>query len=451
MVIRTKRGLDLPIGGTPRQQIEQAPSVSRIAVVGADYPGLRPALQVQVGDRVQAGQVLFTDRKTAGVQYTAPAAGTVLAIERGEKRRFLSLVIELGGDEHIQFTAHGSDLSRLTRSTVVDQLVQSGGWTALRTRPFSKVPDPDSAPHSIFVTAMDTNPLAADPEVIIAEQPEAFIAGLHALTTLSDGPCYLCTAPSNSIPGADVPGVEQHTFSGPHPSGLAGTHIHFLDPVSSDRTVWYIHYQDVIAIGNLMHTGRIDSQRVISLAGPLLSDPRLVRVTQGSEVGPLLEGELTESLDETDYRIVSGSLLSGRTARAPLDFLGRYHSQISVLREGGEREFLGWQRPGWNRFSIKRAFAAALSKRREFDFTTTSHGSERAMVPIGCYEKVMPLDILPTFLLRALIVGDTQQAQLLGCLELDEEDIALCTFVCPGKHEFGPILRDNLTRIEKEG
>jgi Na+-transporting NADH:ubiquinone oxidoreductase subunit A len=269
------------------------------------------------------------------------------------------------------------------------------------------------------------------------------------VTQLSEGTVFLCCAAGAEIPGGDVPGVTAETFSGPHPAGCPGTHIHFLDPVSASKTVWFIGYQDVIAFGHLMRTGRIDVDRVVSLAGPAVKEPRLVR----TRLGACIDSLLTDQLHEGENRTVSGSVLSGRLSSPPLNFLGRYHQQVSVLAEGRKREFMGWALPGLNKFSATRSFASFWmgGNKRSLALDTSTGGSKRAMVPIGVYEKVMPLDILPTQLLRAIIVGDTEEAQALGCLELDEEDIALCTFVCPSKYDYGPILRETLTTIELEG
>ncbi len=232
-----------------------------------------------------------------------------------------------------------------------------------------------------------------------------------------------------------------------HPAGNAGTHIHHLDPVSATKTVWTISYQDVIAIGLLFTTGVLSTERVISLAGPQVREPRLVRTRLGASLDEINAGQLKDG----ENRVVSGSVFGGRTASGPFAFLGRYHNQISVLAEGRDRPFLHYLRAGFNNFSSLSIYVSSFFKGKTYDFNTTTNGSERAMVPIGAYERIMPLDILPTQLLRSLIVGDTDTAQKLGCLELDEEDLALCTFVCPGKYEYGPILRNNLTRIEKEG
>jgi Na+-transporting NADH:ubiquinone oxidoreductase subunit A len=442
---RVSKGLDLPIEGDPEQKISDGQPVRSVAVVGPDYVGMKPTMKVGEGDRVKAGDLLFLDKKIPGVQYTAPASGTVRAINRGERRVFQSLVIDVDGDEFVEFTKH-SDLLALDKQTVREQLIDSGLWTALRERPYSKVANPAEEPSSIFVQAIDTNPHAPDPAVILDSQNRFFEYGLQVVSKLNDGSVYLCQPTGVVMPGGDIPGVTKEVFDGPHPAGLPGTHIHMLDPVSTNKRVWYINYQDVIAIGHLFATGRLNSDRIVSLAGPQVTNPRLVRTRVGASLQDLTAGELAEG----DNRLISGSVLSGRHAVDNFGYLGRYHLQVSAIAEASEREFLGWQKPGFNKFSIKRVFASALSNRK-FSFTTDTGGSKRAMVPIGMFEAVMPLDIIPTFLLRALITGDTDQAQKLGCLELDEEDLALCTFVCPGKVEYGSLLRQRLTEIEKEG
>ncbi|ASP39352.1 NADH:ubiquinone reductase (Na(+)-transporting) subunit A [Bacterioplanes sanyensis] len=444
-MINIKKGLDLPITGSPEQAIYDGPAISEVAVVGPDYVGMKPTMEVQVGDRVKKGQVLFTDKKTEGVQYTAPASGVIQAVNRGERRRFLSVVIGCEGDEEITFESYSAEqLDTLSAEQVVDNLVKSGAWTALRTRPFSRVPAIDSRPQAIFVNAMDTNPLAADPAVVIAEQQQAFKHGLTLLKKLTDGALYVCKAPGADIPNAGVEQTEE--FAGPHPAGLPGTHIHFLHPVNENRIVWTVGYQDVIAIGHLFTSGKIYSQRVVALAGPQVKKPRLLRVPFGASLEQLTAGEL----EEGENRIISGSVFGGRTAAGAEAFLGRFHDQVAVLREGRDRPMFHYFRAGNERFSVMPIYISKLMNKL-FPFSTSTNGSERAMVPVGAYERIMPLDMLPTQLLRALIVEDMETAIALGALELDEEDLALCSFVCPGKYEYGPILRRNLTRIEAEG
>ncbi|MCK9238058.1 MAG: Na(+)-translocating NADH-quinone reductase subunit A [Thiopseudomonas sp.] len=445
-MIKIKRGLDLPMVGAPERRIEAAQKVRNVAVIGFDYNGMKPTMQVQEGDRVKLGQVLFSDKKTPGVNFTSPGAGVVKAVNRGERRVFQSVVIELDGDEQETFAQYSVEqLASLEEQQIRDNLQQSGLWTALRTRPYSKVPAVDSTPSSIFVTAIDTHPLAADPALVIAEYAQDFEHGLQVLSKLAK--VFLCKADGVTLAGEAVSNVQTESFAGIHPAGLPGTHIHYLDPVSATRTVWHIGYQDVIAIGKLFTTGQIWVERIISLAGPSVKQPRLVRTRLGANLSELTAGELVEG----ENRRISGSVFGGRTGRGSCDFLGRYHVQVSCLAEGRDRELFHYIRPGVNKHSVLNIFISKLSAGKKFAFNTSSNGSPRAMVPLGNYEMVMPLDILPTQLLRALIVGDTEVAQKLGCLELDEEDLALCTYVCAGKYEYGPILRDNLTRIELEG
>ncbi|MEK9711783.1 MAG: Na(+)-translocating NADH-quinone reductase subunit A [Thalassolituus sp.] len=444
-MINIKKGLDLPITGNPEQAISDGQKVTQVALIGPDYVGMKPTMAVQEGDRVKKGQVVFTDKKTEGVQYTAPASGVVKAVNRGERRVFLSLVIEIDGNEEETFTSYSADqLGALSAEDVEKNLVASGLWTTIRTRPFSKVPAVGTRPQAVFINAMDTNPLAADPQVVISADAEAFKQGVTVLSRLSEGKTFVCKAAGASIPTAGVEQTEE--FAGPHPAGLTGTHIHFLHPVSGSRTVWSVGYQDVIAIGKLFTTGKLSTDRVIALAGPQVNKPRLVRTQVGASLTELTKGELKTG----ENRVISGSVFGGRTASGELGFLGRYHNQISVLEEGRDRPMLHYLRPGFDRFSVMPIYITKLMNKL-FDFTTTTNGSERAMVPVGAYERIMPLDILPTQLLRALIVEDMESAVALGGLELDEEDLALCSFVCPGKYEYGPILRKNLTTIEAEG
>ncbi|MCS2163973.1 Na(+)-translocating NADH-quinone reductase subunit A [Scandinavium sp. H11S7] len=447
-MIKITKGLNLPIAGAPSQHIAESAAVSRVAVLGEEYIGMRPSMAVQEGSRVLKGQVLFEDKKNPGVRFTAPASGVISAIHRGERRVLQSVVIDIDGDDAVSFPQFEvADLATLGRETVQQQLLESGLWTSLRTRPFSKIPAPGSAPVAIFVTAIDTNPLAADPQPVIFAHREAFNAGLTVLSRLTDGKLHVCQASGGKLGGHTVGQVTFNEFSGPHPAGLPGTHIHFLEPVSLNKQVWHLNYQDVIAIGKLFIEGELWSERVISLAGPQVNTPRLVKTLLGASLDQLLAGELAEG----ENRVISGSVLSGTHAQGPYAFLGRYHLQVSVVKEGREKELFGWVMPGKDKFSITRTTLGHFLKRKLFDFSTDTNGGERAMVPIGNYERVMPLDILPTHLLRDLLAGDTDSAQALGCLELDEEDLALCTYVCPAKYEYGPVLRDVLTRIEQEG
>jgi len=462
---KIKLGLDLPITGEPRQEIHEGRAVGSVAVLAADYIGMRPAMAVKVGDVVKRGQLLFEDRKTPGVRFTAPGAGTVAAVNRGARRALQSVVIELTDaesagesrdDEMQSFEAHtGKHPAKLGRDEIVALLVESGMWTALRTRPFSRTPSPTAdAPHSLFVTASDTHPLSPDVDVVMAGRAEDFHRGLDAVAKLTEGKTYLCKMAGTAVEAGDAKGVTVEEFSGPHPAGTVGVHIHTLDPVFRKKTVWHVGYQDVVAIGELFRTGTLPVERTISLGGPLIDRPRLVRTRLGASIDELTAGrELLKP--EGDSRILSGSILHGRDAQGELHgYLGRYHQQVSALAEPHEREFMRMVMPGFGVYSTVRAFVGTILHQvapRKFAMDASANGSHRAMVPIGMYERVIPIDVMATHLLRALLVHDTVFAEKLGALELDEEDLALCSFVCPCKNDYTTALRDTLTIIEKEG
>ena len=446
--IRVRRGLDLPVEGAPRQEIGESPAIRHVGIVGRDYPGMKLGPVVDVGDRVALGEPVLRDRADARIVCTAPAAGVVTAIHRGERRVLQSLVIRVEGDAEVTFDPYRrGELAGIGRETITSQLCEAGLWPALRARPYNRVAVPGTVPFAITVTAMDTNPLAPDPMLAIGQAPEDFRDGVLLLSQLTDGMVYVCAAPGSPVPVPDTPHIIEADFAGPHPAGLPGTHIHMLCPAGQHRTVWHVGYQDVIAIGRLFTTGRLPVERLVSLGGPMLRDPRVVRTRAGASLEELLAGDLASG----DLRLISGSLFGGAAVTDWGAYLGRYDNQVTVLPEGREREFLGWIVPGSAKFSVSNAFLSAVRRRLPFRFTTNQNGSPRAMVPIGIYEKVMPLDILPTPLLRALLVRDIESSIALGALELAEEDLALCSFVCPSKHDFGPVLRSVLDQIHKEG
>jgi len=459
-----EKGLDLPLPGKPTQVVRGTSPCTRVALMADDYPGMKPGMHVVEGQTVKRGQLLFEDRKQPGVRHTAPAAGRVIGIHRGEKRALQAVVIDLsdgerrgapGDDEFERFAAFsGANPDSLARDRIRALLAESGLWTAIRQRPFGRVPSPDGDADALFITAIDTHPHAPLPEVALAGKLEDFRLGTRLVAKLIDGPTYLCVEEHSELGDGAPKGVQVERFAGPHPAGTVGLHIHTLRPVNRNRKVWHLGYQDVAAIGHLFRTGRLDVSRVISIAGAPVSDPRLEISRIGACVSEIVAADVARARngEAKEIRAISGSVLAGkRTHGDVFDFLGRYERQVSLLPEDREQVFMGWLSPGPNLFSTTRIYLSSLFRPAKFKFTTTTNGSQRAMVPIGLYEKVMPLDILPTFLLRSLIVGDLETAERLGVLELEEEDLALCTFVCPGKTNYGPILRRNLETLEKEG
>lgn len=453
MLIKTKKGLDLPISGKPEQRVEDARAVRHVALIGVDHVDLKPTMHVAEGDKVKLGQTLFEHKKLPGVVFTAPGAGEVVAIHRGARRMLQSVVIRLDEtEEAVGFAAYPAEqLGSLSADQVRENLLSSGLWTALKTRPFGKIPDPATRPASIFVTAIDTNPLSADPQIVINADVQAFNNGLTVLGHLTDGPLWVCKSATARLDSVSAGGkMRLVSFDGPHPAGLPSTHIHHLDPVNAAKTVWHLNYQDVIAIGKLFTTGKLPTERIVSVAGPRAKNPRLLRTRLGASLDELLEGEI---VDGGNVRVVSGSVWSGRRVTGWSAYLGRHHLQVSLLQEGTPREFMGWLNPaGSNKFSLLNVMLSSFSgSGREYDFTSSQNGSPRALVPITTFDNIVPMDILVTPLLRYLLVSDTDMAQKMGCLELDEEDMALCSFVCVGKHDYAPVLRQNLSLIEREG
>ncbi len=440
--ITLTKGLDVPIGGQPRQSIEAGPAVSSVAVLGRDYHGLKPTMAVQQGDRVIAGQVLFTDKRNPGVQFTAPGAGTVSAINRGARRVLQSVVINLDdSNEARSFDAVDPTDGDAVRALLID----SGLWTAMRSRPYSKVPAVDAQAAAIFVTAIDTRPLAQEPGVVLADHQSAFENGLRALSALAPV-VHVCVGSGTTVPSPAVDNVHYHHFAGPHPAGLAGTHIHHLHPVTQQSQVWSVGYQDVVAIGKLVDSGELFLERVVALAGPKVKEPRLLRTRMGASTEDLV----ADQLEGGPVRVLSGSVLDGFNAQGSSAWLGRYSQQVVALADGRPRQFMHWVNPllkGW--YSSLPVFFKGGGE--TLSFNTSQNGSRRAMVPIGNYERVVPQDVLITQLLRALLVRDTDEAQKLGALDFDEEDLALCTFVCHSKYEYGEALRESLDIIEKDG
>lgn len=418
--IRIRQGLDIELAGKPRQAVREAGTVMSVAVSGHDFPNVRPDFAVRPGDRVRAGQTVFVDRRRPRIAFAAPAAGVVTAIERGQRRSLDSLIIRREGDAAESFAVPSGPLSA---QGLRDLLLQSGLWPSFLTRPFGRIPDPGAVPDAIFVSAIDTNPLSADPRVAIGQHKEKFRRGLAALPLLTAGLVHVCRAPGPPLVEGDAARIEEVVVSGRHPAGLAGTHIHHLAPVANGRTVWQIGYQHVIAIGHLLETGHVPAERIVAVAGTGVRDPSLLRLPPGASLDEALDGELNEG----PVRIICGPALSGREA----GYLGHYHNQVTVIARDGERS----------------APRGPLSRLGGF----FAGIPDRAIVPREAFERVMPLGILPVPLLRALAIGDVETARDLGCLELLEEDLALLSHVCATGTDYGALLRDVLDQIEAEG
>ncbi len=407
---RIRRGLDIPLAGAPVQTVSDGRPIASVAVRGRDLRGLRPRVRVEVGQSVRLGDVLLEDRAQPALVATSPGAGVVRAVHRGDRRALGAVVVALEGDAEVTFpSTPRAALATLPREEVVERLLASGLFLALRTRPFDRIPDPTSVPRALFVTATASDPLCARPDVVVAEDPAAFADGLAVVGRLTPGPVFLCRAPDAVLPEGDPARVTVATFEGPHPSGLVGTHIHCLAPVRADVTVWHVGAQDVAAIGALFTTGRLRTSRIVALGGPRVRSPRLVRTRFGASLDDLLRDEV----EDGPRRTVSGSVLSGDEVTGPTAHLGRYHAQVAVLAPAA--------RPPADR---------------------------PVMLPLPRYARVVPLDLPVVPLLRALLVGDVAQADALGARELHEDDLALCAYVCPARIGYGPRLRATLDALE---
>lgn len=428
--IRIRRGYDLPISGAAGTRIERGAAGRRVAVLGSDYPGIRPSLNVAEGDPVSLGDPLFADRKRDAIRFCAPGSGRVSAILRGRRRALLAVVIDLEDSATTRrVDVPAGRIDGLAPDVVRDSLLRYGLWPALRARPYGGIPDADAQAHALFVTAIDTEPLAPEPALVIAAAADAFGAGLRVLARLHTGPLYLCTSPRFDI---DLPPLDklQHVrFAGPHPAGLAGTHIHRLAPASEQRPAWHIGYQDVIAIGRLFGDGMLDVSRTVAVAGPAVSRPGLVRTRLGAELDPLVRDRGLGA----DARVISGSALAGREWTPEQPFLGCYHRQISVLVEAIPRDERR-ERPGEG-FSLTSPLARWLLRRpRRLD--TRRVGRPAGLVPFEVYERVFPFDLPVIPLLRSLLAGDAEKAIELGALELEAEDFGLLSAVCPARYDY---------------
>ena len=434
-MIKISKGLDLPISGTPDPVISDTPKVTTVSLLGNDFTGMKPTMLVKSGDIVKRGTKIFEDKKNPGVFFTSPAGGVVKEISRGDRRKFLSIDIEIADNEdHVEFD---------TNENIRNLLINSGLWNAFRSRPFNRTPSIDSSPNAIFINACDTNPLAVDPYFIIKEDLKYFNIGIKALYENFSCPIHCCY--QNADFDLSVEGINYHQFSGPHPSGLTSTHINKIYPVNLKRIAWTIGYQDVISIGYLLEHNFLRTHKLIALAGPSVFNPSLIKARISGNIDELTAGKL-----ETGSRVISGSVLYGHASEGVMNYLGFYDSLISAIPDQANDIFLNWLMPGSKLHSKLNVFISSFLKPSNFIFNTSVNGGDRAIVPVGSYDEVLPMDILVPQLLKALVVGDREQAVDLGMLELAPEDLAVCSYICPSKYDYCSILANNLNELYLE-
>lgn len=446
-VIKLKKGLDIKLNGEAEKVVQPAGKITSCALKPTDFRALTPRLAVKVGDEVKAGDVLFTDKMHPEIKFTAPVSGTIEAINRGERRKLLEVVIK--ADAEIQYRDFGkSEVSTLNREEIINRLLDSGVWPVIRQRPYDIIANPMTTPKAIFVSAFDSAPLAPDYDVVLNGQEKNLQTGFDCLKKLCNKNINLnlrADTPSTSV-FTKLKNVDIHYFSGPHPAGNAGIQIHHLNPLNKGEQVWVVNIQDVAIIGRLFNEGRFDARKIIVLCGSEVNKPQYYRSLLGASIADITAGKLK---NQTEQRIISGNVLTGTRVEAN-GYLGFYANQVTVIPEGNHYEFLGWATPGFGKFSASKLFPSFLCPRKRYTLDTNYHGERRAFVVSGQYEKVFPMDIYPVYLLKACLAQDIDRMEQLGIYEVVPEDMALCEFVCTSKTPVQKILSNGIELMMKE-
>ena len=445
-VYKIRKGLNISLAGTAEKFFGKVTPSELYAVKPGDFHGLVPKLEVQEGSEVKAGTTLFVDKNQPDIRFTSPVSGKVAAINRGERRAILEVVIRADSTQEYEPFKVGSPLS-LSHEEIVNNLLMSGLWPAIKQRPYNIVASPKDTPKSIFISAFDTAPLAPDYDFVVLGAEADFQAGVNVLSRLTTGKVHVNV--SNEYPASpaytQVHNAQTNYFRGPHPAGNVGVQIQRIDPVNKGEIIWVVSPQDVIAMGRLFIKGVYDASRIIALTGSGVLKPRYYRIISGASIKSLTEGNLLNS----EHRYISGNPLTGMRVLLS-GFLGYYDSQLTVIPEGDHFEFLGWALPGFNKYSFSRSFWSWLMPDRKYTLDTNMHGGQRAFVMTGLYEKVFPFNIYPMQLLKAILAEDIDQMEKLGIYEVAEEDFALCEFICPSKTEMQSLVRKGLDLMKQE-
>ncbi|MCE7923806.1 MAG: Na(+)-translocating NADH-quinone reductase subunit A [Haliscomenobacteraceae bacterium CHB4] len=442
-----RKGYDIKLQGAAEKSVTDIPISDVIAVKPPDFPAVTPKLLVETGDEVLAGQPLFFDKNRPNLRIASPVSGEVAEVVRGEKRRIMEVRIipDKGGMRYVEFPK--DDPAALSREVIIERLLESGCWNYIRQRPYTLIANPEDTPKAIFVSCFDSAPLAPDLDFVKDFEPENLQAGIAVLAKLSADKVHLGLKPGQ--PEGDFPGthvVNHHYFKGPHPSGNVGIQIHHIDPIRKGEAVWYVHLQDLLMIGRLFREGRYRADRLLALTGSCVTWPHYLRAITGQRMSDLVGGRLKSG----HCRVIQGNVLTGKTSSAD-DFLSFYENQITAIPEGDQPEFLGWLLPGFEKLSLSRTYFSWLFPSRTYDLDTNMHGEERAFVMTGQYDKVLPMNVYPVFLLKAILARDIERMEALGIYEIAEEDFALCEFVCTSKIDVQKIVAEGLEYIRLEG
>lgn len=449
MMIFIKNGALLPLGKDPEQAIYEIPPIQEFGIQMEDYNNFPTKPLIKEGDFVARGEPLCSHSKYPEILITSPRAGKVEKIlyDQNLSLSSISLRASNGKDESINFPEYSDqDLKTLSQFEIKKLILESGLWPAFRTRPFSHIPSPKKSPRSIFITATPCYPGPIRPDLIIKEREKDFLTGLGLVAKLAEEKVFLCKTPQYKIQQTQIPKLEIIDFRGPSPSELPGTHIHFLDRIVGEKEVWHINFQEVIAIGHLFATGQIRFDRVVTLFGPDALRPRAIKTFYGAHLKEITRNEINSPLSE----VISGSLLNGKRYEANHQFLGRYHYQVSLLTPTDQKPHSIFSLQNDN-FSLRRSLYYKLFNRNKFTFDSSSFGLEKSFYPSPLFQKIFPLKLEINLLLDSLVKQNVQKAIQLGILELDEEDLSLCTYICPAKINYAPLLRSLLNKITVEG
>jgi Na+-transporting NADH:ubiquinone oxidoreductase subunit A len=447
-VIKIRKGLDIKMKGQAEKIYVKAPRAKTYAIKPVDFQELTPKIIPKLCDPVKVGTAIFFDKYNPEIKFPSPVSGTLKEIRRGERRRIIEVVVEDDGKDTPEKFLQG-DPANLTREQIVDNLLESGLWPMIRQRPYSIIARPGKKPKSIFISAFDTSPLAPDYDFVLKDMEEDFQWGVNVLKRLTEGKVFLGL--DGRYPSVktltSIKDVVINRFKGPHPAGNVGIQIHKLDPINKGEVVWTVKPQDVVAIGRLFRNGQFDPSIVVALTGSRVGKPLYYKTIRGTGVAPLLEGKLKEG----ENRVISGNVLNGLQVDAAEGHSGFSDVQITVIPEGNYFEMFGWIKPGLKKMSASRSFMSTwLTPNQRFELDTNFHGAERAFVMTGEYEKVLPMNIYPVQLLKAILINDIDKMEELGIYEVDEEDMALCEFICTSKTPVTKILRQGLKNLRSE-
>ncbi len=444
--IRIKKGLDLNLVGVAEQTFHKEVASATFGFYLDDFHTLTPKLHLKEGAEVKAGEPLFYDKNNPDIQFVSPVSGELVTIERGERRKILS--IRLLADKEQEYLKHPKlSLNEASREELLKYLLATGLWPFIKQRPFDLIADPKQTPKAIFVSGLNTGPLNTDLDFVLKGSEDKLQAALSALKKLTPGSVHVTVASKKNSVFSTLEDIELHQINQLHPAGLVGTQIAHIDPINKGEVVWVVGAQDLVIMGELLLTGQFNATRSIAVAGSRITSPKYIKTKIGAELGPILEAI---GVQEGDNRFIAGDVLTGAQVK-PDEHLRYYATQLTVIPEGNDYEFFGWNKPVFDKVSPTRALTFSwLSKNKTYDLDTNTNGEHRAFVVTGSYEEVFPLDIYPMQLLKACMVKDLDEMEQLGLYEVAPEDFSLTEFICISKQSHQAIIREGLDVLKQE-